>query len=224
MTSRPYEGTENPPEIENEKWPRDRRSLLEITAVVATGLCHLVFEGVFHLKGPFIAAALLAWGVYLARSVGKDRSCLRNWGFRLDNLGRAWRGPAAVLAAGALLLAALGYARGNLRWNPHLPIIASIYPAWGIAQQFMLQAMVVRNLRGRIRSPVLVTLLAASLFAAVHLPDLILVGATFVLALLFTPFYLKDRNLLPLGIVHGLLGALAYFWLLGRDPFRELFS
>jgi len=121
-------------------------------------------------------------------------------------------------------LAGAGYLRGTLHLNMHLLLIALIYPVWGLAQQFMLQAMVVRNLRRLVPSPFAVTLIGAVLFSAVHLPDLLLAGATVLLALFFIPLYLKDRNIIPLGLAHGLLGALAYFWLLGRDPYLEFFG
>ena len=44
----------------------------------------------------------------------------------------------------------------------------------------------------------------------------------FTLGLLFTPLYLHRQSLLPLGVAHGWLGVLAYYWLLGRDPWLEL--
>jgi hypothetical protein len=58
----------------------------------------------------------------------------------------------------------------------------------------------------------------------VHLPDFRLATATFVLGLALTPIYLKWRNLWPLGIYHGLLGVLFYFWVLERDPWIEVFG
>ena len=200
------------------------RAAGEIGAVLFTGAAHLVCENMFHLKGPFIAAALLGWTAYLLAAVRRDRAILRRWGLRLDDLGRAWRGPALVFALGAAALAAIGLARGTFTLPAHLAVILLLYPVWGIAQQFMLQAMVARNLATLLPSRLAVTLAAALLFAAVHLPDLWLCGATFLLALLFVPLYLHRRSLLPLGVAHGWLGALAYYWVLGRDPFLELFG
>ena len=54
--------------------------------------------------------------------------------------------------------------------------------------------------------------------------DRFLMGATAALALLFTPIYLRQKHVIPLGLCHGWLGVLAYYWLLGRDPWVELFG
>jgi hypothetical protein len=34
--------------------------------------------------------------------------------------------------------------------------------------------------------------------------------------------FLRWRNVWPLGICHGWLGVLFYFWVLGRDPWLEI--
>ena len=46
---------------------------------------------------------------------------------------------------------------------------------------------------------------------------------TFVLALLYSAVYLRERNLYALGLFHGWLGALFYYTVVGRDPFMEVF-
>ena len=47
---------------------------------------------------------------------------------------------------------------------------------------------------------------------------------TFILALLYTIVYLRERNLFALGLFHGWLGALFYYTVVGRDPFMEVFG
>lgn len=49
-------------------------------------------------------------------------------------------------------------------------------------------------------------------------------AATFMMGLAFTPMYLRHRNLWPLGIYHGWLGVLTYYWVLARDPWTEMFG
>jgi hypothetical protein len=44
------------------------------------------------------------------------------------------------------------------------------------------------------------------------------------LGLAFTQIYLRWRNLWPLGIYHAWLGVFAYFWVLHRDPWLEVFG
>jgi CAAX prenyl protease-like protein len=204
--------------------PRVSRAAYEVGAVVLTGVVHLLCEEVFHLKGPFIVAALVGWGSYLVYAYRRNPAVVADWGLARRGFWRACRTPAVVLVLGAIALAVAGLTRGTffLHWSM-LPLLA-LYPIWGIAQQFMVQAMVARNLRQLFPSAWPVVLVTATLFGLVHWPDTFLMGGTFVLGLLFTPIYLRKRHILPLGIAHGWLGVLAYYWLLGRNPWNELLS
>jgi hypothetical protein len=47
------------------------RSMLEVSAVVATGILHLVFTEVFHAKAWFIALAMAGWTAYISSGSGK---------------------------------------------------------------------------------------------------------------------------------------------------------
>jgi hypothetical protein len=195
-------------------------SLSEIVAVIATGGVHLILAEGFRANGIFIGLAILGWGLYVALRMRTNRSILKDWGFARDGLSPALLRSSLVALAGALGMAVLAMRRGSLSLHWHMLPLLLLYPVWGLTQQFLVQAMVSRNLsrlRGPFSSTVAITLISAGLFAMVHLPDGNLMAATFVLGLAFTPIYLKWRNLWPLGIYHGWLGILAYFWLLGRD-------
>jgi hypothetical protein len=200
-----------------------RRARWEVAAVVLTGCAHLFFEEVLHAKAPFIFLAAAAWISYVVFRLRQDPALLRAWGFRLDGLGAAFAAPTLFSAAAAGSIAAVAAARGTLEANPHLLPILLLYPLWGITQQFLVQALVARNLEPAVPRGLLVPIVA-SLFAIVHAPDAVLMAATFILGLFFTPMYLRWRNLIPLGLYHGILGALVYFWVLGRDPWREVFG
>lgn len=200
-----------------------RRAALELGAVVVTGALHLVFEEVLQQKAPFIVLAFLGWGAYLGLSVRRTPGVLGEWGLTTDGLRRDARWPGLVLAVGAAALAAVGAVRGTLLVHWHMLPLLALYPVWGLLQQFMVQAMVARNLDALLGRRWLVVVTAAALFGIVHWPDRFLMISTCLLGLLFTPIYLERRSLLPLGLVHGWLGVLAYYWLLGRDPWLELF-
>ena len=61
-------------------------------------------------------------------------------------------------------------------------------------------------------------------FAAVHVPDWPLCGATLVLGVVCCILFLRHRCLWPLGVLHGWLGAVFYRWVLARDPWAEFLS
>ena len=100
------------------------------------------------------------------------------------------------------------------------------YPIWGMFQQLLVQGVFVRTVvesASGLRPKVIATIVAAVLFGAVHLPELRLAMATLVLGLVFTLIYVRWRNLWPLGLYHGWLGVFYYYWVLGRNPWREIF-
>jgi hypothetical protein len=204
---------------------RDRRVALgELVAAGLTGAVHLFFEEVLHAKMVFIALAAAGWIGYVALRLRRAPGTLALWGFRRAGLGPAAALSTAVFAAGAGGIVAVALLRGTLTANWHILPLFLVYPLWGYVQHFLLQAMVARNLQCFWGSSWAVTPVVAVFFGAVHWPDLVLAGATFLLALVFTPIYLRWRNLWPLGIYHGWLGAMAYFWLLRRDPWAEIFG
>jgi uncharacterized protein len=207
------------------RWPR--RTILEVLAVFLTGALHPVFGRVLHLQGVFIAAALLGWAAYIGLSVRRDPSLLGEWGFSTRGLARATLATGVAAAVGLIGMGAIARAEGALRLHWHMFPLLLLYPLWGVVQQFLVQAIFVRPLclgPRALVSPLIATAIAAMLFAAVHLPGLRLTIATGLLGLVFTPIYLRWRNLWPLGLFHGWLGIAAYFWLLQRDPWAELLA
>ena len=106
-------------------------------------------------------------------------------------------------------------------------LLLLLYPLWGTIQQFLELGVVVGNLEkvGGLGSntPLLIQT-GAFLFGAVHVPDLMLTAGTTVLAFVYVPLFLRHRNVWPLGIVHGWLGALFYLWALNHDPWLRTFG
>lgn len=201
------------------------RSVLEVSAVIGTGLLHLLFIEVFQLKAWFIALAVVSWAIYIAVRVRIDNSALRSWGFGSMNLRKA--SITSSIVAAIAVLAMIPISNGRLFFHWHILPLLFLYPIWGVIQQFLVQAMVVNNLAiisDRLSYRWMVTLVAAILFGFVHIPDLKLMMATFCIGLAFTPIYLRWRNLWPLGVYHGWLGVLYYFWVLERDPWLEVFG
>jgi uncharacterized protein len=120
--------------------------------------------------------------------------------------------------------AGIGAYRGLLIVDLHLLATVVLYPIWGIAQQFLVLSLFAHNL-DRIGWPRRRVLLIAALgFACVHITNPPLVGATLVLGTWCTLLFFRHRNLWPLGIAHGVLGALFYRWVLGVDVVAAMFT
>lgn len=194
----------------------------ELALLLLTGGLFLVFENVFDAKLPFLAAILPAWGLYAALRLGRTPGTADAWGLGRKGFAEASREAAGWLAVG---VGGLLVYRLLLGWRP-LPAGASlvflVYPLWALAQQFALQALVAGNL-DRLGAPrAWVIAVSAALFGLAHLPDWPLVGLCAAAGSVWTALFLRTRNLWPLAVCHAWMGALAYYWILERDPWREM--
>ncbi len=199
---------------------------LEVTAVAATGVLHLVFQSLGD-KGLFIALACVGWIGYIGWRVWHDSSLWVKWGFHAKNLLSAFVWPTVIFVLGVSLMAGYGLAHGRLIWQGHILLLLLLYPLWGILQQFLVQALGVANLMTLFpKQGAMVALpVGVLLFSLVHYPDgWLLMLATGVMACFFIPCYLRDRNLWPLGLYHGWLGTFFYLWVLGQDPWIDVFG
>jgi hypothetical protein len=206
--------------------PRARPDWVAVAGVLLTIALHFVLQA----RGPnpiFIAGACLFWAVFVVLRARQDPAVFREWGFRADNLLQASLLPAALFLVTAAAFALYAHLRGHLRFPLHALPLFLLYPVWGLVQQFLALGIVVNNLErlGPLRrQPLLITLLAAVLFGAVHADDLLLAAGTGALELVLVPLYLRSRNLWPLGVLHGWVGGLFYLWVLGRDLWAENFG
>lgn len=200
----------------------EARARGEIAAIVLTGALFLIFENVLDAKIPFLAAAALAWTVYVAIRLKTVPGLAEAWGLGRSGFGEATLGAGAVLLAG---VAGLLTYRVLLGWRPlppGAPVIFLLYPVWAFVQQFVLQALVAGNLRRLGASKDVIVLVAAVLFGLAHIPDWPLVALCAAAGACWTSIYLRAPNLWPLALSHAWLGALAFYWILERDPWREM--
>ena len=175
---------------------------------------------------PFILCTFAAWLVYAFTRSKSHPAILAYWGFRKDNFMKVLHMlfPFALIAVIACIVA--GYVRGTLNLTWHIIPILIVYPIWGTIQQFLCVGLVTGNLQD-MNKPLKkhwIVLITAVLFGVLHYPNLWLMVGTFILALLYTTVYLRERNLYALGLFHGWLGALFYYTVVGRDPFMEVFG
>ena len=204
-----------------------RRAWAEPLAVVATAALHPIAKHAWGAQGPYIVAAVLGWSFYVALRVRTDGRALRAWGLSSDGLRPTVRLAALLAVCGAGLLAGIAYGRGSLRFHTDMIPLALLYPVWGVVQQLLVLGMVVANLMSSCRTlsrSLIVVPLAGLLFGAVHLPDPRLTVATAAMGALFAAVFVRHRNVWPLGVVHGELGVLFYFWVLERNPWPELLA
>lgn len=200
-----------------------KRGAVELALVIACGVGNFLFEGVLHAKTVFVIVAAGIWLGYVFWRRRDDRIALRAWGLRRDNLAAAGKAALAVTAPLVICSAAYGFASAHFPPPRGFWLILLLYPAWGVAQQFLLNAMLARNLAAFLPGWGVV-LLSAVLFSASHAPDLPVVALTLPAGALWVLLYRRWPNLWALGMAHGIIGTVVFYGVLGRDPVALLLN
>lgn len=180
-----------------------------------------ICENLLDLKVVALVALVLLWGLHLARIVKRDPQSWARWGLRPSDRAAAWRNAGLVLGIGLLALATYRVVQG-WRGLPTSSIWIFLgYPVWSAIQQFVLQGILVADLEtlGARRGWLLT--IAPLAFGAAHLPDFELAALCALAGLPWTWLFLRDRAILPLALVHSVLGTLAFYWVLERNPLQE---
>ena len=134
----------------------------------------------------------------------------RELGWRMDNFLAALRLLILPMLAAAVVMAVIGWFLGSLRFampekQSRLLWLPFVGVAWGLVQQYVLQAFFNRRAQmvwGRGAASVLVV---ALIFAVIHLPNWWLALATFAGGVIWAAVYQRAPNLLALGLSHGVM-------------------
>lgn len=162
-------------------------------------------------------AAWYSWivfPVWLIASFLLNRDTPRSIGWRSDNFWSATRLCSKILAPCTFAVVMLGLFLGGL----HRSIVPLLEPrhffgymAFCLLQQVGLNSLVTNRLLASIGNPVRASLAAGLLFAMLHLPNPVLVPVTAIGGFLLAWLFAKERNILPLAIWQGILGALVWW-------------
>lgn len=197
--------------------------LFEILAVLATGLGKFIFVDIFEYKFWYVILAILFWIGYVIIRYKNDKHVLSQWGFRKKGFKPALKLILPVAVIVILLFLFYGIYKNQLIINWHILPILVLYPLWGTIQQFLIVGLISGNLKELNKlSPTIIVIITSIVFSIVHYPSYLLMAATFLLAIFYTIIYLRFRNLWILGLFHGWLACIFYYFVLGRDPWLEM--
>jgi len=125
------------------------------------------------------------------------------WGFTRDAFLPALRATVFFTAPMVGIIVAAGAAAGTLHDRPDFVGNLLALVAWGGGQQWMLQTVFLREAQ-RVTSRRAGVVLAAALFAALHLPNPFLTVMTLVGALGWCAIYDRYPNIIPLALSHAI--------------------
>jgi hypothetical protein len=174
-----------------------------------------VFVPLFIWRLQFTAPrSWLIFPVWILASLLVHRDTPKTLGWRVDNLA-----PATAQAAVAfLVLAAATVAIGLVlhapsRLPPHLFSGRRLwnYFAFCLMQQVALDSFLANRLLGLLGRRWAAALVAGTLFALDHLPNPVLVPATFVGGVVMAWLFARQRNILPLAAGQAIVGSLVWW-------------
>ena len=146
-------------------------------------------------------------GVLLLGSPLLFRDSRQSLGLRIDNFGQALAGLLPVTLGAVAVSLAAGYWLASYDPPENGVTELTYYFAWALAQQYALQAVVLRRVEGiglRERSP----LVAAALFSLVHAPNPGLMILTFLGGLLWCSTFRRHPNILAVALSHAVLAVI----------------
>lgn len=202
----------------------DKTRWFEIIAVVVTGLFKFLFFDILNWHFVYVTFAVLFWSVYIYYRYGKNPEIIKYWGFTKNNLEITFRITAIFAGISLSIFILFAILMKYPLWNGHIVYSLLTYPFWGVIQQFLVMSLCAGNLKDmkslHIKN-IYIVFPVALLFSIVHFPSLLLVLGTFFLGIFYCIVFLKYRNLYPLGVFHGIIGAFFYFYVLNRDPWLQ---
>lgn len=205
--------------------PDMKPNYFELFGILIIGVLQPITEVIFgtQIATYYNGVAILIVLAYMIFRIRTSKeNIVREWGFRLDTV------QPSIVPYSLLVLVAGGalYGYGWLNGFTPLPTgfwyILGLYPLWGIAQQCVLQNVVAHNLRVVVPSKILRSLVTAAIFACAHIPSTELFIVTFIAGCIVTYMHDTYRNIITLGIAHGILGAMVFHLVLGQDQWGIL--
>ena len=171
----------------------------------------LILAAVWTPEGPLKLAWVLLVTFAVMVSAVFGRYSWREMGLGIPGArGMFWVIAGGLLLAATVPLTATVFHAGggpirSLSWHLGSWHSGWQYAIWAVLQEFILQSFLYLRLESLLGSRRAV-LAAATMFAAAHIPSPILTFCTLVGGLFFCEMFRRYRSIIPLGLVHAMLG------------------
>ncbi len=156
----------------------------------------------------------LVFPVWMLASFAVHRDTPKTIGWRADNLWSATKRSAVVFVPSIAGLFLAGILLGAWHRPVHHLLVPKHffgYMAFCLLQQVGLNSYLTNRLVGATDSPVRASLLAGTIFAALHWPNPVLVPLTFIGGVAMAWLFARERNIIPLAVWQGILGTVVWW-------------
>jgi hypothetical protein len=181
--------------------------------VEALLFCAYVGWYIWQLQASYWASWLV-FPIWLIGSIALRKDTTKTLGWRADNFWKAAKASAMFFIPCMVALFFAGLALGGLhRSNQELLVPRHLfgYMAFCLLQQVGLNSYANNRLLAATNSPVHASLIAGTLFAALHWPNPVLVPLTWIAGVAMSLLFARERNILPLAIGQGILGSMVWW-------------
>lgn len=168
----------------------------------------VTMEGALWSQGRHQARWYLAAVVVLIISVLFSHPRARELGIGWQGIkGSAWTIPLAALICGIGVLIADQFGTLSILYGSKPVYWHSIfYAIWALEQQFILNSFFYKRFESLLGDTTIAVVITALLFALVHIPNPVLVPATFLGGIFFVETFRRWRNIYPIAIAHAMFG------------------
>jgi len=189
------------------------RILISLSVLDVMGIP--IYIAWFIWRGQFASPrSWYGFPIWLVASFLLHRDTPKTLGMRADNLWPATKQAAIVygISAMGLLLIGITLRQGSLL-PPNYRSFGRmwVYFTFCLLQQIALNSFLMNRLVSLINRRWLASIVAGSIFAALHWPNPVLVPLTFIGGTAMAWMFARVRNILPLAAGQALLGSLAWW-------------
>ncbi|MGM0528731.1 MAG: CPBP family glutamic-type intramembrane protease [Bacteroidota bacterium] len=205
-----------------------RYTTFELGGIIVTAVLKFIMMDWLNMVAFYITGICLFWISYIIYRYVHDRAVLKKWGFRKEGFKQTMVVliPFIIICiASSIILGGANTSISILNWRV-IPVLF-LYPLWGLFQQYIMLVLIADNLveleKIELKKfPAII--ITALLFSFVHYPSLFLMIFTFFMEVIFLLAWFRWKNLLALGLTHGVIATLLLFYVLERDLWIELFE
>ena len=168
----------------------------------------VTMEGALWSQGRNQARWYVAALAVLVISVAASHPRINELGVGRRGLkGASWMVPLAAVICGVGILIADQFGTLSILYGAQ-PVYwhAIFYAIWALEQQFILNSFFYKRFESLLGDTAIAVVVTALLFSLIHLPNPVLVPATFLGGIFFVETFRRWRNIYPIAVAHAMFG------------------